>query len=665
VVLLLLCCGIQLSPQLAEARPAVGWGRLDSSVELGYEQERQKTTQKNAPSGNFDSNRFRERLRLRNKRLYVLDPRLVTLNLEAGLEFFQENNNFSGQDGSQDGRLLDYAVDSTFFPQKPYSLLLYAQRTQNRVSRNFGTRTDVKTTGYGGRTDLHEDSILKDKGIPYFSAALAANRLNVEETSSGNGQNFDRSEAHDIVQFDAHKGYQTADLTLHYKFDDDKDNLRPDNGFTTHTANLNYGLDFGPTLNRSWTSLINYIRRIGLNDNNSLTVNENLLIEHNAELVSSYQYGFNRFNTSGGATTTHTASANISRSLYHSLTSSLQVQGSQVNLPEGKTKSYGGGPSFNYVRNLPAKGHLTLRANGTYRIEDNALNSGSIDVQNEAHQVGATFPVGDPGFQLNNRRVVVSTIVVIDRRSGGQLSTTAGVDYEVIAEGDKTRIRPLPTSVILQTGDPLEVGYTFQVAPSVRFSTTLIGLGGGIDFGWISFTAAHDVSNQKRLSGADNGFLQDRTIDTVDLRLRGRWQRLLAEANAGFQREDSTNDKYKRWHFGQSGSYTGIFGMRLTVNATESFTSFNDPRSRQSNDFAANMELNGVIGRGWLTRAFASILLLKDTDVDDQTTGRAGIDVKRHIGKLTLSGDLVWSDFDNGPTNTTDRRIDVHVIRRF
>ena len=663
-LVLLVGCVVQLAPYPAQARPAFGWGRLESSVELGYAQERQDTSQQNSADSKFDSDRFRERLHLRDKRLYVLDPRLVTINLGAGVEFFQENNNFSGQNGSQDGRLFDYAVDSTFFSQKPYSLFLYANRTEDRVSRNFGTRTDVKTTVVGGRADLREDSFLKDRGIPYFSSSLGANQLNIKEDSIGSGQDFRRNEDHNIVQYDAHKGYQTADLNFHYQFDDIRDNIRPDNGFSTHTANLNYSLDFGPTLNRRWTSIMNYIRRSGLNGNNSFTANENLRIDHNAERFSNYQYSFNRFDTSIGTTTTNTASFLVSQRLYKSLTSSLHAQGTRVDLPEGETKSYGAGPALNYRRRIPANGRLSLRANGTYRINDNDLDSSNIDVQNEPHQVAPTFPVLDPGFLLNHRLVDVSTIVVVDRRGGGQLATTPGVDYEIISEGDRTRIRPLPTSVVLQAGDPLEVDYTYGVASSIRFSTTLMNLGGGIDFGWVSFSASHNISRQNRLSGVDNDFLQDRTIDTADLRLRGDWQQLKAGADAGYQREDSTNQKYTRWRFGQSGSYANIFGLTLTVDANESFTSFSDPDSRNTDSYAANVALNGV-SAGWLTRLFAGILILEDTDIDDQTTRRAGITTRRNFGKLTITGDLLWNDFDRGPTNTTDRRIDLRAVRRF
>ena len=664
-MILLAGCLVQLLTHPVLAKPALGRGHLESSTELGYTQERQTTSQQNAPDNNFDSDRFRERVHLRNKRMYILDPRLVLIDLSAGLEFFQENNDFSGQTGSQDGRLLDYGANATFFTQKPYSLFLHTNRSENRVSRNFGTRTNVTTTVVGARADLHEDSFLRDKGTLYFSTSLGVNKLNITENSNGNGQNFSRNEDHSTIQYDAHKGFRTADLEFHYQFEDISDNIRPDNGFSSHTANLNYSLDFGPTLNRRWTSILNYIKRNGLNGNDSLTASENLRIDHNVDRFSNYQYTLNRFSSSTGTTTTNIASFLVSQRLYRNLTSSLNAQGSLVDVPEGKTRSYGAGPAFSYHRHIPGNGRLTLRANGNYRINDNDLNSSNVGVRNEAHQVASTFPVSDPGFLLNHRLVLASTIVVIDRRGGGQLATTPGIDYEIISEGDATRIRPLPTSVILQTSDPLELNYSYQLAPSIRFSTVLLNIGGGIDFGWLSFVVSHNVSNQKQISGVDNGFLQDRAIDTADLQLRGKWQQLQARASAGYQREDSTNQKYTRWQFEQSTSYAGLPGLTLTADTRESFTRFRIPQSRDTDSYAANIALNGVIGSGWLTRIFASILVLNDTDIDNQTTRRAGVDTRRHFGKLILIGDLLWNNFDRGPTNSTDRRIDLRAIRRF
>jgi len=663
LVLLALCIG-QLMPSNLRAQ-TLGWGGLEGSLELGYEYAQQDTTQDSGVDSSFSSDLFRERLHLRSKQFYLVDPRLARLNMSVGIGLFQDNNDFSGGDASQKGRLNDYALDATFFSQKPYSLMLYTNQTENHVSRNFGTRTNINTERKGVRATLNEQSILKDIGIPYFSTSLDVSQVKIVEDLSGNGQDFRRDEEHNIVQYDANKGYQTADLRVSYRYEDIMDTQRVDNGFTTHTANLNYSLDFGPTLNRRWTSINTYIERSGLNSNDSLSANQNLLIHYNVDLTTSYQYTYNQIKTVFGLSTMQSANFSVSHRLYRNLTSSMNVQGNIAELPEGKTKGYGAGPVFNYRRQISAKGRLFLRASANYRINENDLSSDTVQVNNESHQVAAGFPLGDTGFLLDELFVTAASIVIVDRRGGSQIATTAGIDYEVIIEGDRTRIRPLPTSVILQADDPLEVSYEHEVAPSLSYSTQSLGLRGSIDFGWLSFSVARSVNNQTLRSGIDSDLLQDSTTTTVDLRVRGKWRRFQVSADAGYKIEDSTRQRYSMWHFGQSVTLAGFHAFTLTANAGESFTSFDEPRSRDIDSYTANFALNGTLARVWQTRVYAGILILNDPDIEDQTTAQAGVKIKRDIGRLTIAADLLWNEFDRETVTSTGALIGLHAIRRF
>jgi len=657
-------CLSQLAPSLLHAQ-TFGWGGLEGSLELGYEGAKQSTTQKNGAGSNFNSDLFRERLYLRSKRLYLVDPRLIKLKLGVGIGFYQDKNDFSGGNTSQDGRIDDYTMDTTIFSTKPLSMMFYASQTESLVTRNFGTRTDISTTRKGARATLSEQSILKDMGFPFFSSSLDVSRVKVEENSSGNGQDFRRKEVHDVLQYDAFKGFQTADLRLSYRIEDILDTERVDNGFITHTANLNYGLDFGPTLNRRWTSINTYISRTGLNSNDSFSANQNLLVHHNVNLSTNYQYTFSQFDSEIGMSTMHSANFAVNHRLYRNLSSSLNVQGNSAELPEGTTKGYGAGPTFNYRRSISEQGHLSLRASANYRINENDLTADTIRVNNEFHQVDTDFPLGDTGFLLAELFVVTESIVIVDRRGGSQLAITAGIDYEVIVEGDRTRIRPLPTSVILQANDPLEVSYQHAVAPSLKYATKSLGLRAGVDFGWLAFSVSHSVSNQSLLSGIDNDLLQDTTTNAADLRVRGTWQRLQFSADAGYRSENSSRQQYDTWRFGQSVTLAGSYALTLTANASESFTSFSQPRPRDITSYAGNLALDGVLARAWRTRIFAGILILKDPDIEDQTTIHAGIRVKRNIGRLTISGDLSWNEFDRQSVTSTGRLIGVHAIRRF
>jgi len=643
----------------------LGWGGLDGSLGLGYAQDQQQTSQKNTEDSRYRSHDFRESLNLNGKGLYVLDPRLVTINLGAGIELSQQHDDFTEQGNSQDGRFYNYTVDSTFFSQKPYSLFLKADRNEDRTYQNFGTRTSITTTSKNARATLNEQSILKDMGFPFFSTTLDLNQRQINESSKGNGQNFRRKEEHNVLKYDAHKGYQTADLSLKYRFEDIRDKLDTGNDFSSHNVNLFYSQDFGPTLNRTWSSNANYRQRSGLRGSDTVTVKENLRIHHNVDLSSNYGYAFNQNNTETGSTTSNSVNLSVNHTLYGSLTSIVNVQGNFVTLPSGTTKSYGAGPGFSYHRKISEKGRLTLQARGHYQINDNNLSSNSIQVNNEMHQITADYPLADNGFLLQNRLVEISSIVVVDRRDNGQFAIIPGIDYEVLGEGDRTRIRALPGSALLHAGDPLEVSYRYQVAPSISYSVQSLSLGGGVDFGWLSFSVARSSSNQELLRGTGNNLLQDTIIDTAELRLNGRWQGLQASVGFGLKKESSTDQQYTTRNFTQSVSYAGFRWFSLTANLAEAFTEFTLPNQRSSASYTANMALNGAIARNWLTRVFAGYRMSRDSDIEDRTTARAGIHTQRNFAKLTFSADLLWSELSSGLTNTTDRRINMQVIRRF
>ncbi len=663
--LLSLYCLIIFSDVYAANRPLVGFGKLSTSAELNYSRDRQITSQTNQADTHFNSDQFRENLHLRDQGVFIVDPRLINLDLGASIGLFQEKDNFAGQDASQHGHLEDYNVLMSILSQKPYNLLLHADRAQDRITRNFGTRTNTTTTSRGGRINLREEAFFKTWKIPYFSTSLSINQLTIDESSSGNGQNFQRNEDHNIIQYDAHKGYQTADLQFHYQFDDIKNTLLKDNGFTSHTANLTYSLDFGPTLNRRWNATANYIRYNGLRNTSSLTTNQTLNIRHNINLFSNYQYGYNRFITSSGATTTQLGSILISQQFYKNMNASLNGQASRVDLPAGKTSSYGAGAGLSYHHQLPSNGRLNLHANNNYRINDNNLSNGQIDIQAEPHTVSSTFPTGVAEFFLNHRLVKTNSIVIVDRRGGAQIAMTVGIDYTIITDVDRTRIRLLPTSATIQANDPLEVDYQYQVAPSVRFSTVVLNVGASIDYGWLSFSLAHDASQQNLISGQDNGFLQNRQINTADLQLNGHWRRLDASAGFNYQVENDSNQKYRRWRFDQTASYANVLGLTLIANTSESVTNFQLPRPRNTNSYSGNLSLNGMTSNGWQMRLFTSILVLNDSEVDNQSTRRAGIVTSRRYGKMTVRGDLLLDNFERGTSSTNDERIDINIVRSF
>ncbi len=662
-----LLLAVLVAPPLARAGlrdlPPPHLGKWSAIAELGYTRDRQHSRVRGGVSSDFNRDEYREKIHLRNQGSYWLDPRLGTANLEGSVELFQEQDRFGQDTGTQRGNLKSYAADMSILPIKPLNGILRASRDENRVVRDFGATTDVATRTEGVRINLHDGPLLHRHGIFYFHSSLAANQRHTRERTEGFNQFFQRNERHRTVQYDAHRGYQTADLVFNYRYDDVQDNIRTRGGFTTHFANLDYSLDFGPTLNRRWHSNINYFDRGGEVTNRSFTADEDLLVHHNRDLLSDYRYFVNRFDTSGGVTTTQTLSALVNRTWYRNLTLGANAQGTRVDLPTGNTRNHLLGGSLSYRRQLPGHGQLSSRATLSHQIDDNNLQSSVVDVVDEPHAAPALFAVGND-IPLANEFVDPATIRVVDVRGGSRQLVAEGIDYLVIQEGNRTRIRPLANSILILPGDPLEISYSYSVAPSIRYRTRNWSLGGGLSYPWLDLSANHDQSNEKLLSGRDGRFLENRSLSQVDLDLHHRWGRTLVGASAGYQREDSTRLKYNQRLFRQYASYETLRRFLISGSIDEQFTDFKLPLDRQRDDYSAQLTLTGILGNGWLFDGLARMRVLLDTEIEDERTQEVRLQARRRLGLLTLMGNVGWSRFTRGPSRTDDLRFQVRLVRR-
>ena len=653
-----------LANTVAVASDNIALGDWSGSLDLAYEAGRQDTRNERSADSSFDSDLFRETLKLVNRGSYLFDPRLGTANFGLALGLFQENDQFTGTPGEQDGRLIGYNFDTTVLPQKPLSLLFLANQDQDIVNRNFGTRSEIQANRYGAHMNLREDSWLYDKGIPYFSSTLNVERLRLKETTSGQGQFFQRDEDRKLLNLTAHKGFEVADLKFRASYEDVIDTLRTDGAYTNRSARLDYSQDFGERLNRRWDSGISYYDRSGADATNSFIVNENIRLDHYDTLYSNYRYVLNRFETRNGLNQKQALSARVHHKLYNQLFSNFRVRVQKDNIPSGTREAYSTSVDSNYRRNLAHDGSLVVDVLGSAQINDNDLDSSLVEVVDEPHRAPDDLGAGN-GFFLNNVFVVVSSIVIVDTRGGSRLPTELGVDYEVFPEGDRVQIIPIATSLIIQPGDPLLVSYDYTVAPAIKFSTVSWAAGGRIDYGWIAFSVRRDKSDQQLLSGRDDGFLNDRLNDDAELTLRGDWSALRASSSFGFEREESTRLQFRRWKFRQLASLARIKGLRLSFTATQSLTDFSLPIDRRRENYTARLAVDGFFLDAWSINAFTGMRLLIDSEIANEDVREAGIRIRRQFAKLTVSGSTGWSRFERGDVTTTDLRFQALLSRRF
>lgn len=649
----------------ARAEPWLVPGTWGGSLELGYERERQQTRTDNNLS-DLARNRTNERMEIRNSGFYIMDPRFITGNLGLTTDFFQEHDRVDGVENAPHGKLTGYTFDVGILPAKPYTAALFANQNQSILDRPFGGKSNISYEARGATLRLREDSFLKDSGIPYFNSALGVRQEHAHETTTILDQTLQRDEFRNVFTFEANKGFQTADLGFHYERNDLDNRIFPDTSFQTQAANLTYGLDFGPTLNRRWDSRVyhyDYQRRTGEDTRTFLTVDEQLRLDHSENLFTDYRYLLSQIAAPTGTTTTQTGSLHTQHRLYRNLTTDVTAQGIRQDIVDGKRTNDAVQLDLNYRRGLAWNGQVFGRVGTRYQVDDNDLTGSSIVVTDEPHT--APSPLGGgTGFTLNNLFVVTSTIVVVNTRGGGRVTATLNVDYDVLQEGEYIKIIPLATSPLIQPGDPLLVSYSYGTAPSIRFSTVSRWVSVGVDFRWLAFSLAHDEYDQTLLSGQDGRFLDDQRRDTAQFELRGGWNRIQARATSLYQTQDSMRLAYARRQFNQFLTAPLRFNFTLGLQAEESFTDFAVPlRENKTRSLRATLDRYAV--NGWYVSAFGAVRVLEDSNLPTETLREAGAQARRTLGKLDIVPSLTWNRFERGVIETTDWRLMLRATRRF
>lgn len=642
-----------------------GWlhlGTWEGSVETDYGTGHDLTRSDTGSDLAFARHHTAERVSIRNSGFYLIDPALASgsLGLTFGLLRDHSSSN-AGPATSSRANLVGYSFDTTILGELPYSGTLHANRSQSISSQPFG-RVESAYESRGAALRLSENSPLRDWGYPYLSGNLRVEQQHTQETSTSVlGQTFRRDETRNTISQDGHKGFETADLDWRYEFNQFKNPVFPQGDYHSHLANLGYSRDFGPGLNRRWDSRISYNARYGTIPFSLFTANEALRIEHNTNLATSYNYFATRTQTAAGSALSQTGSAQVLYRPFRNL--AAQMSETHQVLPAGARNILAGGLNYNYQRRLPWSGSLSAHAATDYTVVDSHLNAALIGVNDEAHATPAALGAG-AGFLLDQAFVATSTIVVVDTRGGSRLSTSLGIDYDVVADGNSIRVMPLPTSAVIQAGDPLAVSYSYRLDPSLKYSTGSRSVGATMDYRWIVLSVDHAQSEQKAISGLDNGFLQNTRNDSAGLDLRGAWRKVQGQAGVSSARYDSTRIAYTQRRAYQNASYRPRPNFGLAFNADWTATDYTLP-ARRSDTRSAQFVLDWNTPGGWTTSALLGRRLLKDSALPGETITEASLRAQLKYGKILLMSAFTFNDRIRGGYQMNNWRADLSATRNF
>lgn len=637
------------------------WGGV---LETDFGAERNQT---HSPDGKLDvesmNRRAREGLTIRNQGFFFVDPGLATGDLALTFGLSQDREITNGIQDTRRAKLVSYAFDSSIFAALPYNGTVYANRTQNVLYAPFA-RTELALENRGVIFRLREDSPLREHGLPYLSVNVTAEQQHTREaTTSVLGQAFSSDQLRNTLRAEAHKGFETADLNLHYEFADIHNTALRNASFRSQAASLDYSLDFGPALNRRSDTRLFFSTRSGVSPISVFTADQSVHIDHQENFSTGYRYLLARTSTLAGTPTSQSGTFDLRHVLYQNLTTTAQLTGSHQQIPAGTLDSYGGQLGFRYQRNLPWDGRVFAGTSGRVAFNNNQLLASQISVTDEGQNAPSSLGAG-AGFLLNQSFVVASSIVVVDTRSGARLPATLGTDYEIFPEGNLYRIVPLATSAVIRAGDPLAVSYEYEVDPTLKYRSTSRAVSGGVDFRWIALSFGHEVSDQTPISGHNHGFLQDVRRDTAQLELRGTWKAIQGQASAGYVRYDSSRLAYTEQRYAGLVSFRPTRSLALSFRADLTTTDFTLP-VHQTDARSGQFTLDWYALGGWTTTALVGRRVYKDSLQPMETINEASLKARLVYGLLDITSTFTASDRRRGGFETTLWRLALIAIRRF
>jgi hypothetical protein len=398
-------------------------------------------------------------------------------------------------------------------------------------------------------------------------------------------------------------------------------------------------------------------------DLSTLEVNEFVTVDHNAELSSNYNYQLTRQSTPFGNATTQSGGVQVNEQLFRNLSVTGGVNALRSVLPGGTITTIGGAGNLNYGHAVPWEGQLSLAGGGGYLVTSSQVPSGVVPVIDAPYVVPPTTGAGS-SILLRDRNIVTDTIVVVVLKSSGvRVTATPGVDYTVQVDGDRTSIVPLPTSAVMQPGDPLNISYVFQVEPSSKFQTVSASASFGIDWPLVGFNYSHDQTDQSPLAGSDSTFLVSEHRDAGLLYLRYFSDTFTARGDAAIVRYDSTRLSYVERRLGQLLSYRPYENLQFNLAANESRTEYQQPVHTTTIN-AVRFTAQWTWGT-WQTSGYASWRSFRDTEQPSETVLEAGLNARRTWTKLDVNVALVAQQRTRGGVTSPNGIVHVGLVRRF
>lgn len=408
--------------------------------------------------------------------------------LDLGLEQRQQE-----QSGGQDIRSNDdnnrYDLHAVGLRDHPYSVQVFAQRSQARVRQSFFPTSDAVVTRYGAMV------MAKDWIVP--------SQVEVS-TYAFEGKSGDlRQEDRDTLNVTGSRN--TDDINVHYsvfaqQVDSDLAGGRYDDFQALAGATWMFGGDRANSLSLDGQQR----RQTGdtESENSNLGTRSRIKLADDLDHRAGVAVGRSEFGGASATTTDRTdAFTEFEHHLYDSLTTVLRGDYLEQRIGDGELDRLGGSGRLAYRKKVPFGAVRVDYQAGRSRQDENGRFGANVTVTDEPH----TVVFGTPVF-LDNLQVDAANLLVTD--SSGAIVYSTPVDYLADEIGGRTRLT-FPAGSQILPGQTILVTYTFASTLDRSFQTDTQYAGVEFLFGEAFSLDAHwSELDQQLLSG-----VADTTLD--------------------------------------------------------------------------------------------------------------------------------------------------------
>ena len=595
-----------------------------------------------------------------NTRGYVYHPNLLDWNASLRMGLSQEWVLLNDANRKTNGTLLGYNLSGIFLREKPVSVRVFANQSQNLRDQSFAASTRGETQRMGAVASLKgkfPTSLLVETG----TNTLTSERRNVD--ASVTHMNFkitDKRYSNWLTELEVDRE-DTSETSIFFSPGDTAGSTT-DQSEVVDEVNLSNTWRFGPRKNKhSLTGSANLIDRKGFFMTKRTVADQRLELMHGKTFRSFYGAGFSSNETEAVTEEIRNGEIGVTKSFYKSLDVTLRTTGRDRTIGETENEVIGGFFDANYRKKTPIGRYTSSLGLGRTR-ETRTSESDQIFNQDQSVKLtGLAFSF------LSSSNVVNSSIVVTDNNNTLP-AYVLGVDYQIRKTGQITEIARLGGGIITD-GQTVFVDFITEGTGDLTFQTDHLRWQQRMALKHLplSVYTSYTLRDETLIDGADpeNLDVNRRFLAGTELDWKGLQVTVEREESESLLSPSTLAHRARV-------SYTHLLGRnsRLAMGGHVSklvylqTAEFGIEEGQDTLDtVGANAAFTTKIGANTLLRLMSTYVTSEGRE--NSTEFSNGFSLKWQYGKLDLSVDGTYDVFEQEETTGTGYKLMFYLKREF